>query len=148
MDIKKLEVKKHLFHIVNHTCPWPFFVGFNALIVTFGLVLFMHGYPKGTLMYSFGIILLLLISFFFFEDIIREATFEGQHTIIVKKELKLGVLLFIISEIMFFFCFFGDFFHFSFNTSIFLGCCRNFVNVVWFLFILVQMIYLRNYYVG
>jgi cytochrome c oxidase subunit 3 len=46
-------------------------------------------------------------------DVIREALFENQHTIIVQKGLKLGMVLFIISEIMFFFAFFWGFFHSS-----------------------------------
>jgi heme/copper-type cytochrome/quinol oxidase subunit 3 len=39
-------------------------------------------------------------------DIIREGTFEGQHTMAVQQGLRQGVLLFIVSEIMFFFAFF------------------------------------------
>lgn len=46
-------------------------------------------------------------------DVIREALFENQHSIIVQKSLKLGMILFIISEIMFFFAFFWGFFHSS-----------------------------------
>jgi cytochrome c oxidase subunit 3 len=44
---------------------------------------------------------------------VREATFEDQHSIVVQKGLKLGMLLFIVSEIMFFFAFFWSFFHSS-----------------------------------
>ena len=58
--------------------------------------------------------------FCWWRDIIREATFEGQHTTKVQKVLKMGMLLFIVSEIMFFFAFFWAFFHSSFNTSIFI----------------------------
>ena len=46
-------------------------------------------------------------------DIIREATFEDQHTSVVQKGLKLGMVLFIVSEVMFFFAFFWGFFHSS-----------------------------------
>jgi heme/copper-type cytochrome/quinol oxidase subunit 3 len=42
---------------------------------------------------------------------IREATFEEQHSTVVQNVLKLGVILFIISEVMFFFAFFWAFFH-------------------------------------
>ena len=37
-------------------------------------------------------------------DIIREGTVEGQHTAIVQEGLRMGMLLFIVSEIMFFLC--------------------------------------------
>jgi len=46
-------------------------------------------------------------------DIIREATFEEKHNKKVQKGLGLGMILFIVSEIMFFFAFFWAFFHSS-----------------------------------
>jgi len=46
-------------------------------------------------------------------DVIREATFEEQHSIAVQKGLRLGMILFIISEVMFFLAFFWAFFHSS-----------------------------------
>ena len=55
-------------------------------------------------------------------DVIREATLEGCHTSRVLKGLKMGMILFIVSEIMFFFAFFWSYFYFSFNPSIALGC--------------------------
>lgn len=42
---------------------------------------------------------------------VREATYEGQHTLQVQLGLKTGMILFIVSEIMFFFGFFWAFFH-------------------------------------
>lgn len=44
--------------------------------------------------------------FCWWRDIIREGTFEGQHTKSVQTGLRMGMLLFIVSEIMFFFAFF------------------------------------------
>jgi cytochrome c oxidase subunit 3 len=46
-------------------------------------------------------------------DVIIEGTFEGHHTQAVQKGLRLGVILFIASEVMFFFSFFWAFFHSS-----------------------------------
>lgn len=56
-------------------------------------------------------------------DIVREATLEAQHTQHVAVGLRWGVILFIVSEIMFFFAFFWAFFHSSLNPSIYLGSC-------------------------
>jgi heme/copper-type cytochrome/quinol oxidase subunit 3 len=39
-------------------------------------------------------------------DVIRESTFAGYHTKQVQYGLRLGVILFIISEVMFFASFF------------------------------------------
>jgi len=54
-------------------------------------------------------------------DIIREATFQGHHTEFVKRGLKMGMILFIISEICFFVSFFWAFFHSSLAPTIELG---------------------------
>ena len=37
---------------------------------------------------------------------VREATFEGLHTTAVQKSHRIGMVLFIVSEVMFFFAFF------------------------------------------
>jgi cytochrome c oxidase subunit 3 len=52
---------------------------------------------------------------------IREATYEGMHTVAVQTGLKLGFTLFIISEVMFFFGFFWAFFHSSLAPAIQIG---------------------------
>jgi cytochrome c oxidase subunit 3 len=55
-------------------------------------------------------------------DVIREATFEGAHTGIVQKNHKFVFVLFIVSDIMFFFAFFWAFFHSSLSPVIEIGC--------------------------
>jgi len=45
----------------------------------------------------------------------------GYHTSVVVKGLKIGMALFIVSEVMFFFSFFWAFFHASLSPSIVLG---------------------------
>jgi len=55
-------------------------------------------------------------------DVIREALFEGAHTQKVQKGLKLGFILFVVSEIMLFFSFFWAFFHASLSPNIEIGC--------------------------
>lgn len=64
-------------------------------------------YFKGGMCQLFGGFFLVTLSLFrWFFDIIAEATYEGQHTFKVQQNILLGMLLFIISEIMFFFAFF------------------------------------------
>jgi len=55
-------------------------------------------------------------------DIIIEASFEGRHTFTVQHGLRLGFVLFLLSEIIFFFSFFWAFFHSSIAPSIWIGC--------------------------
>jgi len=111
---------KHSFHLVD-VSPWPIVSAFAALMTTFGGVLYMHGYLGGNFLFKFGFLMLLFMMYCWWRDVIREGTFEGQHTKSVQTGLKWGMLLFIVSEIMFFFAFFWAFFHSSFNPSPILG---------------------------
>ena len=112
--------QQHSFHLVDPS-PWPLVAAFSALMLTFGGVLHMHGYFGGSFLWRFGFLMILFMMFCWWRDIIREGTLEGQHTSTVQTGLKMGMLLFIVSEIMFFFAFFWAFFHSSFNPSIVLG---------------------------
>ena len=58
----------------------------------------------------FGLVSVLTCMFLWWRDIVRESTLEGAHTGIVQLGLRYGMLLFIVSEIMFFFAFFWAFF--------------------------------------
>lgn len=53
-----------------------------------------------------------------FADIITESVYEGNHTEKVQIGLRYGMVLFILSEVMFFFSFFWAFFHSSTITPI------------------------------
>lgn len=46
-------------------------------------------------------------------DIVREGTYQGLHTAFVTYGLRRGIVLFIVSEVLFFFSFFWAFFHSS-----------------------------------
>jgi cytochrome c oxidase subunit 3 len=107
---------KHSFHLVNPS-PWPFIAAMAALMTTVGGVLSMHKYANGYFLFYLGFCMILFVMFSWWRDIIREGTYEGQHTKTVQQGLKIGVILFIVSEIMFFFAFFWAFFHSSFNPS-------------------------------
>lgn len=54
-------------------------------------------------------------------DVIREATYQGHHTLVVQKGLKIGMLWFIISEVCFFISFFWAFFHSALSPAVELG---------------------------
>jgi cytochrome c oxidase subunit 3 len=116
--IKKSQ--RHSFHLVDPS-PWPILSAIGALMLTCGGVMHMHGYNDGYSICKLGFELILFMMFFWWGDIIRESTYEGQHTASVQYGLRLGVIFFIASEIMFFFGFFWAFFHSSINPSFALG---------------------------
>jgi len=117
--IKKIS-QRHCFHLVDPS-PWPIISALSGLMVTFGGVMFLHGYVEGWTLLKLGFAMIIFMMFCWWRDIIREATFEGQHTKLVQVGLRWGVILFIVSEVMFFFAFFWAFFHSSCNSSISIG---------------------------
>jgi len=66
-------------------------------------------------------VIIRIVASFWWRDIIREATFENIHTKQVIQGLKLGIILFITSEVFFFLSFFWAFFHRSLSPDIFIG---------------------------
>ena len=70
----------------------------------------MHGQSGGGSFLAFGLLFLVTSMFIWWRDIIREGTLEGQHTSIVQLGLRFGMILFIVSEVMFFVAFFWAFF--------------------------------------
>lgn len=112
--------QKHSFHIVTRS-PWPLFSSIGALMLTFGTVMHMHNYEYGSFLSLLGLVLILLMMFVWWRDVIREGTLGGYHTKKVQQGLRMGVILFIVSELMLFFSFFWAFFHSSLSPSIVLG---------------------------
>lgn len=102
----------HSYHLVDPS-PWPIISAFGAFMLTIGGVLYMHKFNGGWGLFLTGAFLILYMMYTWWRDIIREATFEDTHTITVQKGLRLGMILFIASEVMFFFAFFWAFFHSS-----------------------------------
>jgi len=86
-------------------------ISIAALVMTIGASLYMHAYKYSFPVLVLGLIHVILIMSLWWRDVIREATFEGMHTRRVQAGLRLGFLLFIVSEVMFFFGFFWAFFH-------------------------------------
>nr|YP_025941.1 cytochrome c oxidase subunit III [Ophiura luetkenii]AAO65633.1 cytochrome c oxidase subunit III [Ophiura luetkenii] len=99
---------QHPFHMVDRS-PWPLGAAIGAMVTTTGLVSWFQGDNIFTA--ALGLITVTIILAFWWRDVIREATFLGMHTTFVVRGLKIGFILFIVSEIMFFFSFFWAFFH-------------------------------------
>jgi len=115
-----MSFQKFPFHLVD-TSAWPLFSAFGAFSATFGGVCYFHGYEGGALSMSIGILMICYGMAVWWRDVIREATFEGHHTKQVQEGMKYGMILFVVSEIMFFFAFFWAFFHSSLAPTVELG---------------------------
>jgi len=111
---------RHPFHLVDPS-PWPLVASSGALAATVGGVMWFHSYSGGGFLCATGMLTILYVMATWWRDIIREGTFEGQHTAMVQLGLRSGMILFIVSEVMFFFAFFWAFFHSSVSPTPELG---------------------------
>jgi len=114
--------RSHSYHIVDPS-PWPFLLSISAgLQIPVGAVMYMHGVYGGQFILFSGFIILILLMSLWWVDVVVEGTFQGMHTQAVQRSLRIGFILFIISEVMFFFSFFWAFFHSSLAPTIQIGC--------------------------
>jgi len=108
------------FHLVELS-PWPLTSAIGAFLLATGLASWFHGHGIACLCAALAVLILSIYQWW--RDIVREATFMGAHTSYVAKGLRWGIILFIVSEVCFFFAFFWAFFHRSLAPTPELGCC-------------------------
>nr|YP_009643381.1 cytochrome c oxidase subunit III [Pyrrhopeplus posthumus]APO08798.1 cytochrome c oxidase subunit III [Pyrrhopeplus posthumus] len=108
----------HPYHLVDYS-PWPITGSIGAMTMTSGMVLWFH--KNEMYLFQLGMLINLLTMYQWWRDIVREGTFQGKHTMKVVDGLKLGMILFIISEVFFFISFFWSFFHSSLAPTVELG---------------------------
>lgn len=108
----------HPFHLVNYR-PWPLTGAIGAIITTSGLVKWFHQYNIN--LFLLGNIITLLTVYQWWRDVTRERTFQGHHTSIVTIGIRWGIILFILSEILFFVSFFWAFFHIRLSPATEIG---------------------------
>ena len=109
---------EHPYHPVDQS-PWPLTGAISALMMTSGLILWFH--TKSLSLLIAGFILLIATMVNWWRDVVRESTFQGWHTAVVEKGLRYGMILFITSEVCFFFAFFWAFFHRSLAPTVEIG---------------------------
>ena len=112
-------MQRQPFHLVEWR-PWPLTGSIGALTLTLGLTGWFHGLGFGGV--ALGLLIIALTILQWWRDVIREGTFIGHHTLYVLKGLRWGIILFIASEVLFFFAFFWAFFHSSLAPTPELGC--------------------------
>jgi len=110
----------HPFHLVTPS-PWPLLTASFVFSLVVSAVSFFRGYLYGFTMLYFSYYCLYNCCSYWWRDVVRESTFEGNHTSKVEIGLRMGVLLFIVSEVMFFFGFFWAFFHSSISPTLEIG---------------------------
>lgn len=108
----------HPYHLVTQS-PWPLLTSLNLIIILLGAIKWFYEFNYDLILIRF--ITLNFNIFQWWRDIVRERTFQGFHTIKVVKLLRMGIILFIISELFFFISFFWTFFHIVLSPRIEIG---------------------------
>nr|DBA43967.1 TPA: COX3 [Bombus confusus] len=107
--------KNFPFHMVTLS-PWPIICSFNLLNLLLSIILWI--YLNNLILLFINLSILLMSSFMWFRDIIRESTFQGMHSLYILSMLKFSMIMFIVSELFFFISFFWTFFHNSISPAI------------------------------
>lgn len=125
---KKLYISKkmsygeqyHTYHLVDPS-PWPLVTAVSVMSMLIGCVMYMHSVENGLFVLLFSLVGTLVSISLWWRDVVREGTLEGSHTLVVQRGLRLGMIFFIMSEVMVFFGFFWAFFHSSLAPTIEIG---------------------------
>lgn len=104
------------FHLTQKR-PWPFLSSLGALGIIVGLINLF--YIKTPILFLIRLGYLFGISGIWWRDVIRERF--GHHTRWVLSGLKLGIVCFILREVIFFFSFFWSYFSRSMSPHPFIG---------------------------
>lgn len=104
-----MKSEHHDYYLVDPS-PWPLVGSLAAFTFFLGFALSLGGIAFGKILAAAGFLMILTIMFVWWRDVIREGYREKAFTGVVQKGLRLGMALFIVSELMFFFAFFWSFF--------------------------------------
>nr|QCX29669.1 cytochrome c oxidase subunit III [Blattisocius keegani] len=118
----------HSYHMVDKS-PWPFIFSINMSNLLLSFIIY---YMNNSLYMKMSMSMVIMIILFWTRDIFRESTFQGHHTKNVSLLMKTSMLVFISSELMFFFSFFWAYFYNSLNPSYEIGNMWPSINITMF----------------
>ncbi len=98
--------KNHDYHILSPSI-WPLMGALAGFILLFGAVLYFHSVTPWVMI--IGFLFTFYVMFGWWSEVVAESK-VGDHTPVVQIGLRYGVVLFIISEVMFFAAWFWTFF--------------------------------------
>lgn len=112
-------IKNNQPYFILNIRPWPILISLNIFNLIISNIIFINF--KFNTIFIINILLTFIIIIFWWRDIIRERTFQGNHNFFIINIIKFRIILFIISEIFLFISFFWNFLHNSLAPSIELG---------------------------
>lgn len=98
----------HPYHMVEPS-PWPVLGSMAALVLVVGGLMYMRSVAGGLLVMLGGALFVAYVMAGWFRDVLKES-YAGEHSEVVAHGLRVGMALFITSEVLFFAAFFWAFF--------------------------------------
>nr|YP_010890515.1 cytochrome c oxidase subunit III [Colpocephalum eucarenum]WIM51521.1 cytochrome c oxidase subunit 3 [Colpocephalum eucarenum] len=105
------------FHIVDQS-PWPLYMSGASYMLLLSGVMYVYNIPNVGFLSMLSILFFFLTLYGWLRDVCNEGFLQGNHTWLVQKGLKMGMVLFITSEVLFFFSFFWSLFYYSISPSV------------------------------
>lgn len=105
---------RHPYHLITPS-PWPLLLSLNLLFLLLNLIGYLTGYMYSFYNLQLCLILILIVLYNWFSDIITESLYLGFHSIKVSRGLILGFLYFMLTEIFLFVSLFWGYFNSALN---------------------------------
>ena len=105
-------------YYVPHSSVWPIVGSFALFLTAFGVATFIHQSTdkvaaeggSGVWLFSAGLLAIAFMLFGWFGTVIKESV-NGMNSAMMDRSYRMGMLWFIVSEVMFFAAFFGALFY-------------------------------------
>ena len=107
--------KNHDYHIIELS-PFPILMTLSLFVTALGLAMTFHDIHHADRLLGLGLMSVVACLFVWWRKVIHEGVVEHAHTKVVQRGLRLGMALFIASEVMFFFGFFFSYFSSFFHA--------------------------------
>jgi len=101
--------KRHDYHIIQPS-PWPLLGAVGAITLLVGAIFWMKDMTPWIAVIGFGIVAYTMYGWW--RDMVQESQ-NNEHTPVVRIGLRMGFIMFILSEVMFFAAWFWAFFKFA-----------------------------------
>jgi cytochrome c oxidase subunit 3 len=125
------EEKNHPYHIIELS-PLPIMTSLSMFILAVGAILTMKEIHHADRLLGLGLMSVITCLFFWWRRVILEGAVDKAHNEFVQRGLRIGMALFICSEVMFFVAFFWSFFASFFNAIWFKLANYDFDNLQYF----------------
>lgn len=129
--------KTHYLFLLNFS-PWPLLIRLNSFNLILSFFFFLKFFDL--IWFLIRLTSISLTSFFWWINYSSEFNLEGKNSDTLERGIKIAMILFIFSEVFFFFSFFWSYFHFILSPVLELGLYWPSENLIFFDFLRVPII--------